>query len=61
MPKRKQVNLADYEDDREEVEIEHLDETNFANKKGDSVACAVQRLLCNQKALDTMLWLQIFY
>ena len=61
-PKRKQVNLADYEDDaEEEVEIEDLDETDFVEEQGDFVACVVQRLLCNQKAPNTTQRHQIFY
>ena len=45
-PKKKQVNLADYEDDgEEEVEIEDLNEIDFVKKQGDSVVCVIQRLL----------------
>ena len=44
--------MADYEDDRKEkVEIENLDETDFAEEQRDFVACVVQRLLCNQRPL----------
>jgi len=61
-PKRKQVNLSDYEDDgEEEVEIEDLGEIDFAEEQEDSVTCVVQRLLCNQKAPDTTQRHQIFY
>jgi len=42
-PKRNQVNLVDYEDDwEEEIEIESLDETNFAEEQEDSVTCVIQ-------------------
>jgi len=52
-PKRRQINLADYEDEgEEEVEIEDLDESDFAEEQGDPVACVVQKLLCNQEVPD---------
>ena len=61
-PKRKQVHMTNYEDDgKEEVKIEELNDSNFAEEQGDSIACVVQRLLCNQKALDTTQRHQIFY
>ena len=42
-PKRKQVNMSDYEDDREEeIEIEERNDSDFAEEQGDSVACVVQ-------------------
>ena len=48
-PKRKQVNMTNYEDDgKKEVEIEKLNDLDFAEEQGDSVACVVQRLLCNK-------------
>ena len=54
--------MTDYEDNwEEEVEIEELNDLDFAEEQGDSVVCIVQRLLCNQKALDTTQRHQIFY
>jgi len=52
--------MADYEDGEEEVEIEELNDFDFAEEQGDSVACVVQILLCNQMALDTTQRYQIF-
>ena len=53
-PKRKQVNIADYEDDEDEkFEIEELNNSDFADEHGESATCVVQRLLCNQKGPDT--------
>jgi len=44
-PKRKQVNIVDYED--EELEI-NPDDSEFAEEYGESATCVIQRLLCNQ-------------
>jgi len=54
--------MADYEDDeREEFKIEELNSFDFADEHGECTTCVVQKLMCNQKAPDTMQWLQIFY
>jgi len=54
--------MVDYEDDgEEEVVIEDLNDSNFAEEQEDFVACVVQKLLCNQKAPDTTQQHQIFY
>ena len=46
-PKRRQVNMADYEEEDEvQIEIEPED-SDFAEEHGDLVACFVQKLLCN--------------
>ena len=46
--------MVNYKDNREEeVKIEKLNDSNFTKEQGDSLACVVQRLLCNQKAPDT--------
>ena len=59
--KRKQVNMTDYEDNEEKgFEIEELNDSDFAEEHGESVICIVQKLLCNQKALDTTQRYQIF-
>jgi len=61
-PKRKLVNMADYEDDeKEEVEIVELNDSDFAEERENSGDYVVQRLLYNQKAPDTTQRHQIFY
>jgi len=51
-PKRKQVNIVDYEE--EEFEIEELNDFYFAEEHEKSATYVVQILLCNQKFPDTM-------
>jgi len=45
-PKRKQVNMVNFRDD-EGVVIEEASGSDFDEEHGDSIACVVQRLLCN--------------
>ena len=53
--------MADCEDE-DEIKIETgADDSNFAEEHGDVVTCVFQKLLCNQKASDTMQQHQIFY
>jgi len=53
--------MADYEDE-DEVKIKTEPEnSDFAEKHGESTTFAVHRLLCNQKAPDTTQRYQIFY
>jgi len=60
-PERRQVDMADYENEGE-VEIEtEPDDSDFAEEHGDVVTCIIQKLLCNQKAFDTTQRHQIFY
>ena len=48
--------MTDYEDDgEEEAEIEELNDSDFSKEQGDSVACVVQRLLCNQATSNLLL------
>ena len=52
-PKRKQVNMADYEDE-DEVQIETKSEdSDFTEEHGDLITCVVQKLLCSLKIPDT--------
>ena len=45
--------MEDYGNDREEdVEIEELNDSDFAEEQGNSVTCVVQILLYDQKAPD---------
>jgi len=61
-PKMNQVNMTDYEDDKEEeFEIEKLNDFDFANQHRESATCIVQILLCNQKVLDLTQRYQVFY
>ena len=54
--------MTNYVDDKEEeFEIEESNDSDFADEHGKSATCIVQRLLCNQKALDITQRLQIFY
>jgi len=54
--------MANYKDvEEEEVEIEKLNDSDFADKHGKAATCVVQKLLCNQKAPDTTQRHQIFY
>jgi len=52
-PKRKQVNIVDYGDEDEGVRIEVASYSNFIEEHGDSIACVVQKLLCNQEIPDS--------
>jgi len=46
--------MTDYKDDgEEEVEIEELNDLDFAEEQGNSVTCVVQILLYGQKAPGT--------
>ena len=48
--------MEDYEDDeKKKVEIEKLNNSDFAKEHGVSVAYIVQILLCNQKTSGTIL------
>jgi len=60
-PKRRQVNMANYGDEGEEVVIEDASDSDFIEEHRDPVACIVQRLLCNQKIPNTTQRHQIFY
>ena len=52
-PKRRQVNMTDYEEgDDVLVEIEPED-SDFVEKHGDPIACVIQKVFCNQKIPDT--------
>ena len=54
--------MTDYKDDEEqEIEIEELNNSNFVGEHEECTTCFVQRLLCNQKALDNTQQHQIFY
>ena len=51
----------DYED-KDDVEIEtELVDSDFIEEHGESTACLVHQLLCNQKTPDTTQQHQIFY
>jgi len=52
--------MTDYGDD-EGVVIEEASDSNFPKEHEEHVACVVQRLLCNQKAIDIMQQHQFFY
>ena len=48
-PRRRQINMADYEDeDKVKIETEYED-SDFAEEHGDSSTYMVQQLLYNQK------------
>ena len=50
-PRRRQVNMTDYEDE-DEVKIgTELEKSDFTEEHGESATCMVQYLLCNQKTL----------
>ena len=49
-PKRRQVNMADYGAEDEEVIVEGASDSDFVEEHGDPIACDVQKLLCNQKS-----------
>ena len=52
-PRRRQINMADYEDE-DNVEIEtELEDSDFAEEHRESAICVIQQLSCNQKAPDT--------
>ena len=52
-PRRRQVNMVDYEDEEVTIEIE-LKDSAFAEQHGESTTCVVQLLLCNQKTSDAI-------
>jgi len=50
----RQVNVTNYEGE-DEVKIKtEPDDSDFAKEHGDIITCVIQKLLCNQKAFDTM-------
>jgi len=59
-PKRRQVNIADYEEEEVQIETEPED-SDFVKENGDPVACVVQKILCSQKIPDTTQRHQILY
>jgi len=60
-PKRRPVNIVDY-DDEDEVLIEsEPKDSDFFKEEGKAATCMIRRLLCNQKNPDTTQRHQIFY
>jgi len=48
-PKKKSVNMADYEDKDEVLIDNELEDSDFVEEGREAATCVIQRLLCNQK------------
>jgi len=60
-PKKRPVNITDYEDEHDELIETEPDDFKFVEEEGEAATCVVQWLLCNQKSPDTAQRHQIFY
>ena len=60
-PKRRSVNIVDYEDEDEVLIETEPEDSDFVEEEREVAIYVVQQLLCNQKNPDTIRRHQIFY
>ena len=52
-PKRRQVNMTDYEEGDDVLVKTEPEDSDFIEEYGDHITCVIQKVLCSQKIPDT--------